>query len=139
MTAADTHAAALATLRAALEVEDPLPEWERAWLWSEATDETLAGHGYHMGQMLYRLPLDGQTRDMQTSIEAMLAALASSRAILRPALEGAIETLEQHRPQRTTAPHCDPDCVGPHYGFTRWPCSAARHALVITEAAGGAA
>ena len=63
------HTDELAQLRARLE------DAREAWLWHDATDDTLAGYGYHMMQMLYRLPKDGQTRDMQASIEQMLTDL----------------------------------------------------------------
>lgn len=64
-----------------------LVERQREWLWNEATDDALAGYGHHMSQMLYRLPVDGQTRDMQSSIESMLADMSALLADLDAARE----------------------------------------------------
>lgn len=55
-----------------------LEEESAAWLWHDETEDVRAGHGHHMGQMLYRLPRDGQTDDMKASIEQMLADLDSA-------------------------------------------------------------
>lgn len=55
------------------------------WLWHEQTDDTLAGWGAHMGQMLYRLPRDGQTRDMEASIVGLVEALGSALDALEAA------------------------------------------------------
>jgi hypothetical protein len=48
-----------------------------AWLWHDEEGDRRAGHGHHMGQMLYRLPRDKQTDDMKASIEQMVAALGT--------------------------------------------------------------
>lgn len=52
-----------------------LEDAQEAWGWHDADENRREGHGYHMSQMLYRLPMDGQARDMQASIEQMLADL----------------------------------------------------------------
>lgn len=52
-----------------------LEDAREAWGWHEADEDTREGWGHHMAQMLYRLPKDGQTRDMQASIGQMLADL----------------------------------------------------------------
>lgn len=83
-----------------------LAEAEEAWLWHDATDDTIAGYGYHMMQMLYRLPRDGQTDDMKTSIEQMIADLRcladrrSTEGDLRAdTFAAALEAVECHRDQ----------------------------------------
>lgn len=128
MTAADTHADALATLRAALEVEEAATPGP----WRVSVEGLQGGPVVRAKNArvarAYRCNYPDYVPDAENARAIVLA-----RAILRPALEGSIETLEQHRPQRTTAPHYDPDCVGPHYGFTRWPCPDARRALAIAD------
>lgn len=57
------------------EIRARIERYRREWLWQEADQEHVARWGFHMGQMLYRLPKDGQTTDMQASIEAMIADL----------------------------------------------------------------
>lgn len=54
-----------------------------------------AGYGHHMGQMLYRLPRDGQTDEMRRSIQSMLGDLHELLDMLaRARAEGAREALE---------------------------------------------
>lgn len=71
-----------------------LEEAQEAWLWHDADEERREGHGHHMGQMLYRLPMDGQTDDMQASIEQILADLDTALAklsVLQEAFEAAFQ------------------------------------------------
>lgn len=72
------------------------------WTWHETYDDTLPGWGAHMGQMLYRLPRDGQTDDMKTSILAMVAALDALIAEAREArrLRGDVAALAKRYVQR---------------------------------------
>ena len=63
-------------------LSERIARYREEWGWHEATDDLLAGFGHHMGQMLYRLPADSQTDDMQASITAMLADLAALAARL---------------------------------------------------------
>ncbi|WP_436702441.1 hypothetical protein [Nocardioides sp. BYT-33-1] len=72
------------------------------WSWHEDTDDTLAGWGAHMGQMLYRLPRDGQTDDMRESILAMVADLGAALdevERIRVALDEAQAEAAGHRKQ----------------------------------------
>ena len=69
------------------EIRARAEEFVEEWTWHEATDDTSAGWGVHMGQMLYRLPRDSQTDDMRRSLLRMaedhtdlLAALDHERA-----------------------------------------------------------
>lgn len=45
---------------------------DEAWSWHDATDDTIAGYGFHMSQLLARMPRDSQTRDMKASIDVLL-------------------------------------------------------------------
>lgn len=57
------------------EIRRHLAQCEDLWLWHEGDTERRAGYGGHMSQMLARLPLDGETRDMKASIERLIADL----------------------------------------------------------------
>lgn len=60
-----------------------IADYRQAWGWhpegalDKNGDALRAGYGHHMGQMLYRLPRDGQTDDMRRSIHSMLEDLAT--------------------------------------------------------------
>jgi hypothetical protein len=78
------------------------------WAWHEPTDDQLAGYGWHMSQMLYRLPKDSQTHDMQASIERLLAdheaALDALAAAEQRVVEAQAEALEEAAEALATRP-----------------------------------
>lgn len=79
LVAADTEAAQVEVALSDDERER-IEQYREEWGWHDATDDTLAGYGAHMMQMLYRLPRDGHTDDMKKSIESMLADLTALAA-----------------------------------------------------------
>ena len=100
--------------------------FDEAWGWHEQTDDTLAGHGYHMMQMLYRLPVDGQTSDMKVSIEGMLTDV--------PALLAEVERLRAERDAYRKAKQENDERFVVERDEARAERDAAREALARVEA-----
>lgn len=77
-------------------IRQHVDEFIETWAWHEATDDTIAGWGHHMGQMLYRLPVDGQTDDMRSSLLATTTFL--------PALLDEVDRLRAEQPMAEPTP-----------------------------------
>lgn len=125
MSAAEAHAAALAKIACALEVEEgatPGP-----W----ASERATVPAGFR-STVVYTTADESIFEDRYASMENA-RAIVLARALLRPAIVGAREALEQHRPAYQCREDCGAGCAACVHCATDWPCPDAARALELVS------